>query len=93
MWKSFLWKMKFEYGRQGTVEGLFVAADEEVASLVGQTMSFGEILGKHSDVEVGLEACDFRKIDVDAETVAKVSKQLGTTWSGHNPLKYLGDNE
>jgi hypothetical protein len=91
--EKFLWKMKFEYGRQGTVEGLFVAADEEVTSLIGRTVSFGEILGKHSDVEVGLEDCDFTKIDVDAETVAKVSKQLGETWSGYNPLEYLGDNE
>ena len=91
--EKFLWRMRFEYGRQGRVQGLFVATEAEIASLIGQTVSFGEILGKHSDVEVRLEDCDFTKIDVDAETVAKVSKQLGETWSGHNPLEYLGDDE
>ena len=34
----------------GCVEGTFIAEDDDVKSLIGKEVYFGEILGKYSDV-------------------------------------------
>lgn len=44
------------FGRSGYLTGVFVAREDEVASVVGRTVYWGEALGKHSDVKGELEA-------------------------------------
>lgn len=89
MESRYLWKFFWDCRRQGEVEGLFVATEETIHNAIGKEVSFGEILGKHSDVYGTLEIGDLEKMDLDSETVEKVTKLLGETWSGYNPLHYV----
>lgn len=86
---TFLWKFYWDCGRMGSVEGLFVATDEEVNIAIGEEVYFGEILGKHSEVSGVLEESNLEKLDIDSESVMKVAEYLGTNWSGYNPLNYI----
>jgi hypothetical protein len=81
---KFLWDCGY-----GNVEGLFVSTKEEVDNLIGKNVYFGEILGKHSEVYGTIQEGEITKIDLDTETVEKVSKILGEIWSGYNPFNYL----
>jgi predicted RNA-binding protein len=89
MSERFLWKFHWDCGRQGDVEGLFIATEQEIKDSIGESVYFGEILGKHSEVYGEIEEGEIKKIDLDSETVEKVAKILGTTWSGYNPLSYV----
>jgi hypothetical protein len=86
---KFLWKMIFDCGRSGCLEGLFIATQEEIDNLIGSKVYFGEVLGKHSEVYGAIEEGEITKVDLDSEIVEKVSAILGDTWSGYNPLEYI----
>jgi hypothetical protein len=90
MEEKFLWKFFWDCGRQGEVEGIFVATESEVKEVIGMDVYFGEILGKHSEVTGTIEEKEITKIDLDSETVTKVTNILGGTWFGYNPLNYVG---
>lgn len=87
--KNYLWKFYWDCGRMGKVEGLFVATEEEIQDLIGKNADFDEILGKHSEIFGIIEDGDISKIDIDGNTIDKITKVLGETWSGYNPLKYV----
>ena len=87
----FLWNFHWDCGRQGDLEGLFVATEDEVKQLIGQRVYFGEVLGKHSEIYGTIEEGEITKVDIDSETVEKVSKHLGSVWSGFNPLNYTDE--
>jgi hypothetical protein len=87
--EKYLYRFFWDCGRSGDLEGLFVATEEQVKSAIGSYISFGEVLGKHSDVYGTLEERDIQKLDVSTEAVAEVSKFLGSDWSGFNPLYYV----
>lgn len=89
MSEKYLWKFYWDCRRSGSVEGLFIATEEEVNESIGKEVYFGEILGKHSEVYGTIEEGEITKLDLDAETVEKVVKILGSTWSGYNPLHYI----
>jgi hypothetical protein len=91
--ERYLWSFNWDCGRQGELEGLFVATEQEVNRLIGKEIYFGEVLGKHSEVSGTIEEGEIKKIDLDIETVEKVTKILGDTWSGYNPFEYLGESE
>ena len=86
---KYLWRFEWICGRAGCLEGLFVATKDEVKNLIGKEIYFGEALGKHSEVYGIIKKKDIIKIDLDSETVRKVAKLLGNTWSGYNPLDYI----
>ncbi|ADQ53308.1 hypothetical protein 65p300 [Aeromonas phage 65] len=46
-----LYRFYWDAGRGGSVEGLFVEDSEVVEKYIGSDVYFGEILGKHSEVE------------------------------------------
>lgn len=87
--ERYLWKFYWNCRRQGSVEGLFVATEEEVKNAVGEYVYFGEILGKHSEIYGTIEEGEIEKVDVDSDAVEKVTKFLGDSWSGYNPLDYI----
>ncbi len=89
MGDKYLWKFGWDCGRIGEVEGLFVTTQEEIEQNIGKRVYFGEILGKHSDIQGTLDMEDLEKMDLDSETVERVTKLLGETWSGYNPLDYI----
>lgn len=91
--EKYLWKFYWDCGRMGGIDGLFVATEKEVEDAIGREVYFGEILGKHSDIYGTLDSEDVEKIDLDSETVEKVSKILGNSWGGYNPLYYIDEDD
>ncbi|MGV6935852.1 hypothetical protein ACWA2B_10095 [Paenibacillus sp. CMM36] len=89
MENKYLYKFNWDCGRQGEVEGLFVATKKEVNYAIGKEVYFGEILGKHSEVYGTIEEGEIEKINIDPSAVEQVAKHLGQTWSGYNPLHYI----
>lgn len=87
--ENYLWKFYWDCRRQGGVEGLFVATEDKVKDLIGKQADFGEILGKHSEVYGTIEEGEITKVNLDSETVDKVTIILGETWSGYNPIHYV----
>ena len=86
-----LYKFYWDCGRNGEVKCVFVSTDEEIVENIGKQVYFGEILGKHSEIFGTLDEKDLEKIDLDEETINKVSAILGSTWSGHNPLLHISE--
>ena len=86
---KYLYKFYWDCGRSGYLEGLFVATEDEVNQAIGSEAYFGEVLGKHSEVYGTIDEGDIKKLDISSEAVEEVSKYLGETWSGFNPLNYV----
>ena len=80
-------------GRNGSLEGLFIATQEEVDKAIGKYMYFGEVLGKHSEVEGNLEAHEITLVADDQEKIEWLESILGSCVSGFNPLEYIQDSE
>lgn len=85
-------KFYWDCGRQGEVEGLFIANEGDLENLYGKEIHFGEILGKHSDVGGRIDKEDFEVMCDDQIVIDKLFKAFkGTTLSGYNPFAYLED--
>ena len=86
----YLYSCSLNYGRMGKLDGLFVATEQQVVSLVGKTINFGEVLGKHSNIKWTFEEGEIVKLDVSQTTVEElVSVLKKDTISGINPIYYL----
>ena len=85
--KDCLWKFFWDCGRSGKVEGVFKATKEEVENAIGKHIYFGEILGKHSEVEGTLDDCDCELISDEPIFV------MNSVESGYNPLSYIYEDE
>lgn len=83
-----LYRFHWDCGRQGDVEGVFVSDEETIKAALGKTVSFGSILGKHSEVygELDLEALTV--LTDDQDFIAKFEQFL-PRGNGYNPLNYL----
>lgn len=81
-----LWKFLWDT-RQGVVESIFVATRRELETIIDREICFGEILGKHSEIEGILEAVDFKLLSDDLDFAQKFQTLVGST--GYCPLDYL----
>lgn len=82
---SFYW----DCGRQGELEGRFLATQEEVDNTIGKEIYFGEVLGKYSEIYGELEKNDVVLI-TDNQDFLKMAKDLKIDLSsGFNPLSYI----
>ena len=88
-----LFSFYVDCGRQGSLDGLFIATQEEVGKAVGQEMYFGEVLGKHSDVQGTLEAHEVVVVSEDQDKVQWLEGLLSSSVSGFNPLDYIQESE
>lgn len=88
-----LYSFYVDCGRMGRLDGLFSATQEEVDKAIGKYMYFGEVLGKHSEVEGNLEAHEIKLISDDQEKVDWLLDLLGESVSGFNPLAYIQDSD
>lgn len=77
----------------GELEGLLIADDKEVDELIGREIIFGEVLGKHSDVQFEIEKEHFTVVTEDQDFIEKLGNLLGNTVSGINPFDYLAQTE
>lgn len=89
-----LYKFYEDCGRMGSLDGLFASDQDSIDIIIGRTVHFGEVLGKHSDVSVKLAQKNFRKLDIPEDMVRLLVKEIGdTTISGFNPFSYLDEDE
>lgn len=89
-----IYEFYWPYNRGGDVEGTFVATTEQVASIIGKDVYFGEIRGKHSEVSGRIEEGEITLVTDDQEFIAKFEQILGEDWStGINPLEYYDPEE
>lgn len=88
-----LYQFYVDCGRMGSLDGLFIATQEEVDKAIGKHVYFGEVLGKHSEVEGELYAHEITLVSSDQEKVCWLLDLLGSCVSGFNPLEYISDSE
>lgn len=88
-----LYSFYVDCGRMGSLDGLFIATQEEVDKAIGKYMYFGEVLGKHSDVQGTLEAHEITLISSDQEKVDWLLGLIGYSVSGLNPLNYISQDD
>lgn len=89
-----VFKFYWDCGRQGDVESVFIATQEAVDSVIGKTVNFGEILGKHSEIYGELESKDFTELSSDPKAVELLREIFKhDTISGHNPLTTISEDE
>ena len=84
-----LYYFEADFGRMGTIDGIFVADDKKVKGAIGKTAYFGEILGKHSDIAKKLEEKDFLVATTDQNFISYFVKIFGKHATGYNPLDYV----
>lgn len=78
-------------GRQGDLHGLFLADSDVIEQSIGKHVYFGDVLGKHSEVEDTLDSGDVSLVSDDPNDVAVFDRLKLST--GFNPLSYIGDEE
>lgn len=88
-----LYSFHWDCGRSGDLDGLFVAEEDQVESAIGKRLYFGEVLGKHSEVEGILEASDLEEVSSEQGKITWLVDLLGTSISGFNPLEYLVEED
>ena len=86
-----IYRFDVDYGRGFGVEGVFAASAEEVASIMGKEIYFGEICGKHSKITATPDEENLQLL-TDDPVVVRAFIKFGLA-SGHNPLRYAGDPE
>lgn len=91
--KLVLAKFKWDHGRQGVVEGLFIVNEGTLKAAYGKFVTFGEILGKHSDVCDHLGEADIKILTDDQDFLAQMLLHTGPDVSGYNPLNYIRSDE
>jgi hypothetical protein len=88
-------KFRADYGRMGDIEAVFISTKESMKTLKGKTIYFGEILGKHSDIDYEFDAKDFKVISEDQEFIGNLKSIFGNseTIIGYNPFDYIDEDE
>jgi hypothetical protein len=86
-----VYKYSEEFGRMGSLSGVFVAEKSAVASAMGKEVYFGEALGKHSEI-IGRLGEDTIKMASDDPAVVKVVLELDLE-TGTNPFDYMEEEE
>ena len=86
--KKGIYKMNLDFGRIGTLDGKFIATDEQVETLTKSDIEvyFGEALGKHSEVFCKIKPKDITLITENEDTV-KIFEDEGLA-SGYDPFAY-----
>lgn len=86
-----LYKFYCDCGRMGDLEGIFLADSSEVDALVGKTVYFGEVLGKHSDIRVEITGKNVWLLTDDEDFISK-AVEYGLSCSGYDPVWYYEMN-
>ena len=88
-----VYKFKFDCRRSGEVVGLFLADSEDVRKLIdsGETVYFGEVLCKHSEVYGPIDKTDVTFVTDKPEVIEMIEKF--DLCFGYNPFDYLKEKE
>lgn len=90
-----LYEFNWDCGRQGELNGLFIADETDVGYVLGKEVYFGEVLGKHSEIYGPLEPDDLEVKSDDQDFIRKLYELFERkTLSGFNPIEqWLSRNE
>jgi hypothetical protein len=86
-----LYKFHVNYGRMGNISGIFSIEENELTRYNGKMVYFGEILGKHSDVDYEINKDDFTVLTDDQDFISRFD-EMGCE-SGYNPFDYVSEIE
>jgi len=86
-----IYRFYADFGRSGTLEGIFLSTAEDVQDAIGKHVYFGEVLGKFSDIGGTLTEDDITLVTDEADAVAVFAKY--DLSSGYNPLSYINSEE
>ena len=86
--KKGIYRLNFNCGRSGELQGIFVDTDIRVNKAIecGVDVYFGEVLGKHSEVCGPIEQNDIELLTEDENAVSIFEKHELQT--GFNPFNY-----
>jgi len=82
-----LFKLQADCGRQGVLNGLFIAKKSHVEKLIESKIEvyFGEVLGKHSEVFGAMDESDIEFITSEANVIEIIEKYK--LCNGFNPFE------
>lgn len=85
--------MHIDCGRMGVLDGVFIADDSAVQILLSKQKSiyFGEVLGKHSNINVILKEENIKLVTNDPTVVELF--ETHQLQSGFNPFHYIEEDE
>ncbi len=85
-----IYKFSWDCGRMGSVTSVFIADEKKIEEAIGESIYFGEILGKHSEVYGSLDNNDLEIMSNNIEAI-KILRDIfkGDSISGYNPLNYI----
>ncbi len=84
MKKLYKWKENF---RAGTLEGVFVAEESDMYQICDVNIYLGEVLGKHSEIQLKFTMKDFTVLTEDQNFIEQFVKLVGQI--GYNPFDSL----
>jgi hypothetical protein len=91
--KKLLCQFHWDCGRQGNVDGLFITTEQEIESIIGKSVHFGEILGKHSEIYGTIEDGEITVVSDEQDKIEWLQGIMGETISGYNPFYYLQEDQ
>lgn len=92
--KQYLVQYFEDFGRSGSLEGLFICSEDELEYLNGATVDFGEVLGKHSEVYSDETYENCKIITSNQDAIRDMEVMFGTkNISGYNPINFLGEDD
>lgn len=88
-----IYRFSCEYGRSGTLSGIFIATAEQIEELLTKTIDLGECLGKHSQVyfEPGELKDHVQLVTTDTNTIVIFKNHH--LWTGYDLTDYLTEED
>lgn len=87
-----LYRFHWDCGRNGDISSTLLLTEREIESHVGQSVCFGEVLGKHSNVAGPFDREDLTLLTDDQDFIAK-AKTYGLVPRGLNPIHAIDHPE
>ena len=84
-----LWKFEWDCGRQGYIDGIFIADDKDVANIVGKGAYFGGVLGTHTEISCIIDEGHIKELLDNQEVIKVLKEHVGDNLGGYNPFDYI----
>lgn len=85
---------RLDCGRMGEIVSLFVTTEAELKEAYGKQLYFGEVLGKHSEIEAEFSPKDIKMITDDQAFITAYQDIMGANECiGYSPLANIHDED
>ena len=86
-----LYRYYEDYGRMGSLEGLFIWSDSDFKKYYNKSFYWYELLGKYSEGEVSFTDETLTVIDIPEDVVDILLEAIGPVLSGPFPFEYFDE--